>query len=226
MEDEKKNLQMMESCSNYNKWIADTLKPYVSGTTCEIGCGTGSVAKYFFNDRYYGVDIDEAHVKHCQKIFKHPENFFYCDVEKKLPAFFRHRFDTVIMCNVLEHCFNDRFAVDNAWRMLKKGGRLVILVPAYQWNYGSIDQADSHYRRYDLKRLVEMFNDYFIVETYKQMNFAGALGWYFSGKVFPTKTHRSGELGLFDRLVPLFRWYEERHRIPFGLSLFVVGEKI
>ena len=225
MEDEKKNLQMMESCSNYNKWIADTLKPYVSGTTCEIGCGTGSVAKYFFNDRYYGVDIDEAHVKHCQKIFKHPENFFYCDVEKKLPAFFRHRFDTVIMCNVLEHCYNDRFAVDNAWRMLKKGGRLVVLVPAHKNLFGEIDVSDGHYRRYSLKMLMDLFGDRFIVEHYNEMNMAGSLGWYVTGKVFPTKVHKEEDLGLFDDLVPVFRWVENRIKIPFGLSLFIVGEK-
>lgn len=225
MEAEKKNLKMMEKCGNYNKWIADTLRPYVSGNVLEVGVGNGSVARYFFNKKYYGIDIDEEHVNYCNDLFK-TKNFFKVDVEKGLPAFFRHKFDTVICVNVLEHVFNDNASVDNAWRMLKKGGKLVIIVPAHQWNYGSIDRADNHYRRYDLKRLVEMFNNYFIVENYKQINLAGALGWYVTGKVFPTNTHRSGELGLFDKLVPLFRWCEERHKIPFGLSLFVVGEKI
>jgi len=225
MTDEKQNLRMMEKCGNYNRWIADTLKPYVSGNVLEVGVGTGSVAKYFFNEKYYGIDIQESHIKHCQKLFKHPDKFMYCDVEKKLPAFFRHRFDTVIMCNVLEHCYNDRFAVDNAWRMLKKGGRLVVLVPAHKNLFGEIDVSDGHYRRYSLKMLMDLFGDRFIVEHYNEMNMAGSLGWYVTGKVFPTKVHKEEDLGLFDDLVPVFRWVENRIKIPFGLSLFIVGEK-
>ena len=225
MEDEKKNLKLMEKCGNYNKWIADTLKPFVKGKVLEIGCGNGSVARYFFNKKYFGVDIDEEHVKYCQKIFKSLKQFFVLDAEISCPAFFRHKFDTVICVNVLEHVFNDTLMLDNAWRMLKKGGRLVVLVPAHKNLFGELDKADGHYRRYSLEMLLDLFGDRFIIEKYSEMNMAGSLGWFVTGKVFPTKVHKEEDLGLFDDLVPVFRWVEKRVKIPFGLSILIVGEK-
>jgi SAM-dependent methyltransferase len=216
----------MEKCSNYNQWIADTIKPFVKGKVCEFGCGTGSVAKYFFNKNYCGIDIDKKHIKRCQKLFGITENFKCVDATHCwTPAIFKHKFDTILMVNFLEHIYSPVALIDNVQQMLKNSGKVVIIVPAHEWNYGIVDEADGHACRYSKRGVTNLLKDKFKITTIREQNFFGALGWYYNGKLVPSKMHRSNELGVYDKLVPLFRWYEEKFWIPFGLSLVVVAEK-
>jgi SAM-dependent methyltransferase len=69
--------------------------------------------------------------------------------------------DAVVMLNVLEHIEHDRIAIQQAYRILKKGGIVVIEVPAGPKLYDSYDKYLMHFRRYtlsELKRLLEETN--------------------------------------------------------------------
>lgn len=70
-------------------------------------------------------------------------------------------FDLVVAFDVFEHIKNDKSAVNEAYRVLKKKGTLIFSVPAFQFLYSAHDKALGHKRRYSknkLKILLKKFN--------------------------------------------------------------------
>jgi len=69
-------------------------------------------------------------------------------------------FDVVISLNVFEHIDKDRLAIKEAYRVLKKRGYLIFLVPAFQFLYSSHDKALEHKRRYSKKILRNILSQF------------------------------------------------------------------
>ena len=66
----------------------------------------------------------------------------------------RRSFDTVVCSNLLEHIEEDGAALAGMRDVLIPGGRVVLIVPALQSLYGSIDRAIHHHQRYSRDGLV------------------------------------------------------------------------
>ena len=134
--------------------------------------------------------------------------------------------DSILCSNVLEHIADDVGAVRNMRGVLKEGGRLVLVVPAGRWLYGSMDQALEHRRRYSKKELMALLvREGFVVETAFSMNKPGVVGWLMNGKVWRRKTLGRVQMKLFNALVPVFKVVDPL--LPWtGLSLVVVARKL
>ena len=57
-------------------------------------------------------------------------------------------FDTILYIDVLEHIRDDRSEITRAARRLDRGGRLILLSPAFPILASAFDEAIGHYRRY------------------------------------------------------------------------------
>src|SRR5690606_34687437 len=79
------------------------------------------------------------------------------DVAAKINRVKNH-FNTIYSVNVLEHIKNDEIALQNMNKLLNKGGRVIVLVPAKKSAFRKLDKYLGHYRRYEkeeLKRIIE-----------------------------------------------------------------------
>lgn len=65
-------------------------------------------------------------------------------------------YDLVCLFDVLEHCADDRAALASLLPFLRRGGRVLVTVPAYAWLFGDHDRAHHHHRRYTYGRLREV----------------------------------------------------------------------
>jgi SAM-dependent methyltransferase len=60
-----------------------------------------------------------------------------------------HRFDVILMLDVLEHLADPDRALRHAVRLLAPGGYVLCTVPALQWIWTRHDDLNRHFRRYD-----------------------------------------------------------------------------
>ena len=86
--------------------------------------------------------------------------------------------------NVLEHIENDVFALRQLYKMLKKDGMLIILVPCHKFLYNIIDTQVGHFRRYTKKDLESKIrNTQFTIDSIFYFNLLGIIGWYMNGSL-------------------------------------------
>jgi len=229
MDNESKNLEIMKGADNYNQWIYDNVKNFIGEKILEVGPGLGSMTQFFTKKKILvGTDISESNLSYLNSKFNNIKRFKFLkyDISKKYDSLVKYDFDTVVCINVLEHIKEDQHAINNMYNILVEGGRLILLVPAFQSLYGSIDKSDQHYRRYNKRDLLKIIkNSGFKMVSCRYMNFPGFFGWYFHSKLLKVKVHKKNDLSIFNKLVPLFKFLESIKSPPFGLSLVCICEK-
>lgn len=213
-----------------DEWLFEEMEPYIGNRILEIGCGLGNFAGHLVDrDLYLGLEISEESAARVRSRFALHPNISAAVIDITTDAFRsleKYRFDTVFSLNVFEHIEDDASATRNAAALLAPGGKLLIVVPAHGRLYGSIDRAIGHYRRYDKKRMASLFEQAGLqTVSMKYMNPVGALGWFVSGRIRRQPTPPSGQLRLFNVLVPILKRMERLAPMPFGISLLGVAER-
>jgi SAM-dependent methyltransferase len=139
----------------------------------------------------------------------------------------QYSFDTIVCLNVLEHIEDDLKALSRMHELLAPGGRLVLLVPSFQFLYGTVDQALGHYRRYTRKDLLPVMKRAgFIVEQSFYMNVIGMAGWFWNNRIIKRREESKNQVWIFDRLIaPVAEISERILPPPVGLSLIAIGRK-
>ncbi len=195
----------------FNRWMADTIRPYVKERVLEIGAGMGNLTRALARgkQRYIASDIDQEHLSRLYSSLRHYLNVEArtCDLSKA--ADFEpltEAVDTVICLNVLEHIEDDLGALRNIYTALSPGGRAIVLVPCGQEIYGQLDVILGHYRRYSDVQLRGVFQQAgFDVERILYFNRISRPSWYLTGKIAKRSRISRFQLKIFDRLVWLWR---------------------
>lgn len=228
-------LEVISDAGNFNQWMYQTIKPHCSGNVLEIGSGIGNISEYFLNDNFEISlsDLSNDYFRILEKKFegfRSLKGLFTLDfAEKELEHKYPHligQFDTVFALNVLEHVPDHEQSIKNCHLLLKPGGKLVILVPAFQSLFNKFDVALEHQRRYtpeSLKRVM-LIPGFTIVHT-QFFNVIGILGWYVSGKLKKKDTIPGGQMQLYDQLVPVWKIVDWFLRPLLGLSVICVVQK-
>jgi SAM-dependent methyltransferase len=223
-------LDTLAETPRFNKWMADTVRPFLGPRVLEIGAGIGNLTRNLSSHRkmYVASDIDGEHLARLGTRFHNRPNFqvCYCDVAD--PAAFRDftaRFDSVICLNVVEHVEDDRMALANISSALVQGGRAIVLVPQDQSIYGTLDKVLGHYRRYAEAELRQRMEDAGLhVKQVIHFNRITRPGWYVNGRLLKRESFSRIQLWFFDRFVWLWRILERW--LPWrAVSLIAVGEK-
>mgnify|MGYP006202398147 FL=1 len=224
-------LNVIEKANKFNKWMYETIKPYSKGRILEIGCGIGNISEFFINDNFDIVlsDLRDNYIDILGKKFPTSEAIKIDLVHPEFDLVYKDylgAFDTVFALNVVEHIKDDVQAIANCKKLLTNNGNLIILVPAFQALYNNFDVELEHFRRYTTKTLKPLFvkNDLKILKTFS-FNFIGIFGWYFSGNILKKKTIPEGQMGLFNRLVPLFKLADVLTFKKIGLSVICIATR-
>ena len=229
-------LEGIAEADHFNKWMFDSIKPFCSGEILEIGSGIGNLSDFFIKNGYAITlsDISKTYFDKLNDRFKGHSNFkgsFLLDfaeaeLEKKYPELIG-QFDTVFALNVLEHIPNHNQAVKNCYKLLKPGGKLIILVPAFNLLFNNFDEELEHQRRYTMQSLSKVFEDNQFEIHYKQyFNFMGIMGWFFSGRILQKRMIPNGQLKFYDLLVPIWKLLDIPLKKIVGLSIIQVAQKI
>jgi 2-polyprenyl-3-methyl-5-hydroxy-6-metoxy-1,4-benzoquinol methylase len=224
----------LSEADRFNEWMFEAIRPYIRGKTLEIGSGIGNISAILARHHLplYVSDHTDEYIGRLQNRFsttKEIKAILSIDLADEhfetVHAGIIGTFDTVFALNVIEHIENDSLAIQNCHRLLKPGGRVVILVPAWPSLYNQLDKGLEHYRRYSSTSLRQLLSGSFQVTKMKYFNLAGIGGWWLTGTLLRKKVIGEGRARIYNRLVPLFRLTDKLSFHRMGLSLVAVGEK-
>ncbi|GAB6269401.1 MAG: hypothetical protein STSR0002_21430 [Smithella sp.] len=228
----KYSLLLLSKRYNYNHWIYDNIQDFIGDDILEVGAGIGNITDFImFKNKLTLIDIDQNYIDYLKAkySFRDKSNFkvFRTDIQDiKSSLLATNTYDTIICLNILEHLRNDEKAVENMISLLQPGGRLIILVPALNILYGSMDVSFGHYRRYNKKKLKLLIQgqDLDIVKFY-YLNSLGLFGWFINGRILKNEELPEYQTKLFDKLVPFLGLAEKIIKPPLGQSLILIAQK-
>jgi len=227
----------LKDLTYYNYWIVNSLMRLhpLEGKIFEFGSGYGGVTLAL-------AKINKISTIYANDISKSSYNFFNNELNKYPKISFiseninhNHNllksldYDIAVTSNTLEHVENDGYILNQITENSKKKISLV-LVPAFNFLYGTCDYDGGHLRRYTKKTFRDMCCEYkLIVEKIEYINMIGAFAWWLKYVMlkqtdYTSKTHQNS-FNLFDRILPLYSKLEQNLFCPFGLSLIAKVKK-
>jgi ubiquinone/menaquinone biosynthesis C-methylase UbiE len=132
------------------------LQKYINNSSVnkilDIGCGEGTrlvslVKKTSKDKEAYGVDISETAIKLAKSNYPNL-NFIKSDIEKV--PFKGKIFDLIYSAYVLEHLNNPRKLLEEAKRLLRSNGVIILIAP----NYGSPNRSSPCFKGSRISKLV------------------------------------------------------------------------
>lgn len=203
----------------------------------DAGCGTGLAMSTYLADygAVTGFDISPLALKFCRT--RHLTPLTLASVMQiPFPA---DRFDLVTSFDVLYEraVTDDAVAVAEFYRVLRPGGFIFLRLPAYDWLRGRHDMTIHTARRYTLQRVARLLEAHrFRIRHMTYANtflFPLALTKRLFERLRPP-TSGSSDLsvevgvfnGLFRKLLDSEALLVTRMRLPFGLSVIALGQKL
>lgn len=218
-------LVAMSSAKRFNRWMADTIAPWITGDVLELGAGIGNLTVLLSSGthRYVATDTDYESLYELKSRVPHRKNvaLAMCDFSRTDEmARFRHSADTVVCLNVLEHLADDVKGLENIHASLRPGGTAIILVPQGPEVFGTMDEVLQHKRRYTETELrAKILAAGFQIAEVTAFNHVTWPGWYLNGRLLRRRRLSRIQLRLFDLLVPLWRGID--HRLPWPATSLI-----
>src|SRR6185503_10626513 len=212
--------------------VLDRYLPPVPGRTLlELGCGHGGhlplLARY---GKLCAVEMDDAAR---QRAAARGMAAVQPGALPDAIPFAGQQFDVVAALDVLEHVAEERAALVAMRVKLRRGGCLLLTVPAFNWLWSRHDEASNHRRRYSKGALVEQV---------REAGFEIAHATYFNTVLFPAlaaylklsgpfsgDTHQGLRIpprpinALLRAIFSAERYLVPRLTLPFGVSILLVG---
>jgi ubiquinone/menaquinone biosynthesis C-methylase UbiE len=230
------NLELLSQTRRFNDWIYEQVLPGLKGDVLEVGSGIGTFSEKIIRDlpnsNIIVTDVSSHYVKQLEQKFCNSSNnnvsSYKLDLNCKedYEKIGYEKFDSIMAINVLEHVEHDEFALQQLYKMLRRRGILIILVPCYKFLYNAIDKDIGHFRRYTKSDLeLRIKRTQFSVDRMFYFNMLGIIGWYLNGNLAKRAKVNGTASKIFERTVPLSRYIEKIVGKKIGLSLICYLKK-
>lgn len=212
---------------------------YYFSKVLDAGCGTGGILNYikkYFLDPI-GTDISEKALRLCKT--RNLKKLCCADIDSM--PFKDETFNLITCFEVLcqRRVCNDEYALKELYRMCKKGGKLLIRLPAFNLLYSLHDKAADTKRRYTKDYLKEkLIKCGFVIRRVTYANtllFPFELFWRIFAKFFKNNNSTlNSDLNktnkflnkLFLYVLTLEKMILKKIDLPFGLSIICIAEKV
>jgi glycosyltransferase involved in cell wall biosynthesis len=223
-------LQGIRKARGFNQWLFRQLDPYIGRRVLEAGSGIGNLTEFLLDrERLACVDVDPFYIERLRQRHGHLSNLSFHEVDlgdlEDCSDLRQAKLDTVVCINVLEHIDDDAAVLRNFYQLLRPGGHALLLVPSNPRLYTGVDRALGHFRRYTENEMTSKLQQagFEVVES-RGFNRLGSLGWYVSGKLLKRTSLSSGQMKLYEWLLPVAKLVERLPVLPH-LSLIAIGRK-
>jgi ubiquinone/menaquinone biosynthesis C-methylase UbiE len=218
-------LEGLATAVNHRRWFVELAVPYLGDDPIEIGSGLGDYALEWAErvPRFTATEADpERLVRLKDRMREHPS---VAVREVLLPTEERGRHSAAVSYNVLEHIDDHVGALRSMARLVRPGGAIVLIVPAFMFAMSPVDIATGHVRRYTKKTMRAALTEAGLrVEKLHYANALGLIGYYIATSVFKLAPKEGAMVKIYDKAVlPVTKAAESVVRPPFGQSVFAVA---
>lgn len=223
--------ERMKNATRYFEWQFRLAEPYLGERVLEIGCGLGNFTRHLLDrELILSIDSEAACVTQHRIRFAEYPNVVTLHQDIEDSAFLKLREyapDSAVCLNVLEHVRDDVRALTHAYGILPPGGKLAVIVPAFQSLYGPIDQRLGHYRRYSKDSLGRAAaRAGFRIRTLRYMNGVGFFAWWVNARILKRTEQSPAQIAVFDTIAaPLLPKVEALIEPSVGQSVYAVLAK-
>ena len=221
-------LDELTAAVNYRNVLVRLSLPWLGEHAVEIGSGNGDYASAWAAEGQR-LTVTEALDSRLQLLRDRFSDEALVDVEELwLPTDQEATYSAAVAYNVLEHIEDDIAALASMRRLVRVGGHVVIIVPAFELGMSDFDRKIGHFRRYRTGMVKERMREAGLEPvSVRYINFAGLIMWVILVRGLRRAPRNSAALRLYDRLVvPLVAGVESRVHFPFGQSVFAVGRRL
>lgn len=222
-------LGLFKDARNWKSYFSSKIGKYIVGDVLEVGAGIGVNTEFLVRSgsAIKSVTLLEPDQEQAKQI---PDMLSDWGGEARVmagtTANLNETFDTILYIDVIEHIEDAVAELERAKALLRPGGFLVVLVPAYAFLFSPFDTQIGHFRRYNRKTLrKELPQGLIRKEEYylDSMGFFASLANRFLLKQSaPTKAN----IQFWDKvLIPLSRVTDVLTLNRFGKSLIGVHQK-
>jgi ubiquinone/menaquinone biosynthesis C-methylase UbiE len=224
-------LLLFEKAINWKKYFSGIIKPNIGSEVLEVGAGLGTNT-FFLNDNSPGKWIllePDSNMSAALSKKKSdgllPSN---CEVVEGTLSYFNQEniFDTIIYIDVLEHIENDKIEIEKATSLLKPGGKLIVLAPAFQFLFSKFDKTIGHYRRYRKNELQKIMPSFM---TRNYLNYLDSASFFLSAAnrmLLKQKYPTTKQVLLWDRyVIPVSRVTDKIIAFSFGKTVLGMWKK-
>ena len=192
--------------------------------------GSGSGVNIDILQKYGKIDIQEKNkiarlnIKKIKRV-----NKIYSSLRIK-----KNYYHLILVADVLEHVKNPKVLIKILKTFLKKGGYILITVPAYQFLFSTKDVTLKHHRRYSITSLRKTTSGFRIVKIsyFNTLMFIPIAAIILFNKIFNKNYIKEVETTpnyIINKLLYIFfsieRFYLKYLNFPFGLSIYALIKK-
>lgn len=223
-------LALFEKAVNWKKYFSSRMIPFIKGDVLEAGAGIGANTS-LLNKRsptsWVLLEPDESMSSLLKKKIVANQLPGNCSViTGTLDDLSNVQFDTIIYIDVLEHIKEDKEELTKAASLLRSGGHIIILAPAFQFLFSPFDKSIGHYRRYSRKGLKKITPSSLSVNRIQYLDsigfFASLVNRMFLRQSYPGPR----QVYLWDKwMVPLSRVTDKLFLHLYGKSILAILKK-
>lgn len=201
--------------------------PYLGENPIEIGSGLGDYvlewAPHF--PRFTATEADPDRLVALKDRLSAESNVEVRQMLLPQPEPEHGDYSAAVSYNVLEHIEDHVGALRSMSDLVRPGGAIVLIVPAFQFAMGPADIATGHVRRYTKKTMRAALTEAGLtIERLHYANALGLIGYYMATNVFRLMPKEGPMVKVYDSLVlPVTKAAEQIVRPPFGQSVFAVA---
>ena len=145
------------------KRILKLIKPHSS--LIDLGCGNGvflnKVKQNIKDMKLMGLDMSSVAIQQLKEFYN------ISGIVSKLPEIpypiIDNSFDYVVMMEIVEHVDDEKELMNNAFRILKPGGKIIVTAPSdntKEYRKFIEEKSSEHVRWYDENRFLNLLNYY------------------------------------------------------------------
>ncbi len=220
-------LKYFDSATVFREYQYKFIKKHISGKTCEVGPGNGVICEKY-KRKCDNISLFEPSKKQfliLKKKFKNQKKI------KIFNKFFKKsttkKYNSILYLDVLEHIKYPRKEILKSYKSLKKNGKIIVCLPAFQHLYSQFDKDVGHYKRYSINSfLKEIKNlEFSSIKHY----YIDSFGYFISliSKIF-SKNYKSNfekKIFIWNLLVNISKLLDLLCLYKLGKSLIIILKK-